>query len=166
MMTTFANRYEIQSELGQGSFGVVYRAHDMTLDRDVALKVLHPALTMDAATVRLFTREAGTLAKLDHDNIVPVYDMGVSDGARYIIMRHVPGRSLAQVLADEGPQSPHRVAAWLAQTAAGLDYAHSRGVLHRDLKPSNLLLDEERDRVLISDFGLARAVENSGGSSS
>ena len=99
MMTTFANRYEIQSELGQGSFGVVYRAHDMTLDRDVALKVLHPALTMDAATVRLFTREAGTLAKLDHDNIVPVYDMGVSDGARYIVMRHVPGRSLAQVLA-------------------------------------------------------------------
>ena len=165
MSSHFAERYAIQRELGRGSFGVVYLATDRTMNRPVALKILHAALAVNPATVQLFMREAAILAQLDHDHIVPVYDLGVSGDARYIVMKYVAGASLAEVLAQEGAQPVERVLAWLRQIAAGLDYAHSKGVLHRDLKPGNLLLDAARERILITDFGLAHAVQQSGGSS-
>ena len=82
MNSLFSDRYAIRAELGRGSFGVVYLAHDRNLDREVALKTLHPALAVDPGTVRLFAREAGVLARLEHNNIVPVYDMGVSGDTR------------------------------------------------------------------------------------
>jgi len=166
MTDLFAKRYDIQHELGRGSFGVVFLAYDTRLrNRPVALKVLHAALNADPATVSRFHREAGILASLEQDHIVPVYDVDVDQGTRFIVMKYVPGPTLAAILEKEGAQTPERVLAWLEQIADGLDYAHSRQILHRDLKPSNILLDEERNRIVISDFGLARAVQASGGSS-
>ena len=167
MTDLFADRFRIDRELGRGSFGIVYLAFDTRLqDRPVALKLLHPGLDADPTVVRQFQREAGVLARLEHPAIVPIYDAGAEEGRRYLVMRYVAGRSLAKVLADEGPQPPERVFGWLGQIAAGLDYAHGQDVLHRDLKPANLLLDEARGQVLISDFGLAQAVMSSGGSAS
>ena len=165
MTELFADRYRITKELGRGSFGVVYLAHDTRLNnRPVALKVLHPSLNADPSTVQLFQSEAAILAGLEHDHIVPIYDVGLDQGTRFLVMKLVAGRSLAEILAVEGRQPPERVLHWLEDIAAGMDYAHSKGVLHRDLKPGNLLLDEARERVVITDFGLARAVQQSGGS--
>jgi formylglycine-generating enzyme required for sulfatase activity/predicted Ser/Thr protein kinase len=159
-------KYRIVKELGRGSFGAVYLAEDTSLnDRPVALKVLYPQLVVDPETVGLFRQEAGTMAHLDHPHIVTVYEAGDVDGRRFIAMRYVPGRTLAQVLKEEGPQPLERVAGWLEQVASALDYAHERGILHRDVKPGNILLDRD-DRAVVTDFGLAKAVSASGGSAS
>ena len=166
MTTLFADRYRMVRELGRGSFGIVFLAYDTRLsDRAVAIKILYPALNADPSIIRRFNQEAGLLATLEHDNIVPVYDIATTGDRRFIVMRYVPGRTLARILQEEGPQLPEQVLVWLKQIAKGLDYAHSKGVLHRDLKPSNLWLDDKWNRVLISDFGLAKAVQASGGSS-
>lgn len=166
MPDLFADRYDIQHELGRGAFGVVYLAHDVRLrGRPVALKVLHPALSTDPSVVRLFENEAGVLAALRHDHIITVYDVGVWELRRYIVMDYVAGPSLAQVVKEQGAQPPERVQDWLRQAAEALAYAHGQGVLHRDVKPANLLLETARDRLFVSDFGLARAAEASGGSS-
>lgn len=166
MSELFADRYNIQHELGRGAFGVVYLAHDVRLrNRSVALKVLHPALSTDPGVVRLFENEAGVLAGLRHDHIITVYDVGVWELRRYIVMDYVAGPSLAQVVKEQGAQPPERVQAWLRQAAEALAYAHGQGVLHRDVKSANLLLETARDRLFVSDFGLARAAEASGGSS-
>ena len=130
MADLFADRYEIIKELGRGAFGTVYLAHDTRLgQRSVALKVLHPALSTDPAVLRLFDNEAGTLANLQHDHIVPVYDAGVWEDRRYIAMAYVDGPSLAQVVKEQGAQSPEKVVIWLRQAADALAYAHGRGVL-------------------------------------
>ena len=165
MPDLFADRYDIQQELGRGAFGVVFLARDTRLrGRKVALKILHPALNADPAVVRLFDNEAGALASLEHDHIVTVYDAGVWEDRRYIAMAYVQGPTLAQVVQEQGPQSPGRVANWLAQAASALAYAHDQGMLHRDVKSANILLDEKRDRIIVTDFGLAKAAERSGGS--
>ncbi|MCB0159649.1 MAG: SUMF1/EgtB/PvdO family nonheme iron enzyme [Caldilineaceae bacterium] len=167
MTNLFADHFAIQRELGRGSFGVVHLALDTRLgNRPVALKVLHPALNADPQTLALFENEAGLLAGLDHDHIVTVYDAGVWQNQRYIVMRYVDGPTLAEVVRDEGAQEPERVAAWLRQAADALAYAHGQKMIHRDLKAANLLWDRGRDRLYLSDFGLAKAVELSGGSSS
>ena len=118
MTNLFADHFAIQRELGRGSFGVVHLALDTRLgNRPVALKVLHPALNADPQTLALFENEAGLLAGLDHDHIVTVYDAGVWQNQRYIVMRYVDGPTLAEVVRDEGAQEPERVAAWLRQAA-------------------------------------------------
>lgn len=166
MPDLFADRYEIDRELGRGGFGTVYLARDNRLrGRSVALKVMPPALSTDPAVVRLFQEEAGILASLAHDHIVPVYDAGVWEGRRYIVMQHLTNHSLAQVVAAEGAQPPERVRAWLQQAAAALAYAHAQGVLYRDVKSANLLLDRTGARLYVTDFGLAQAVQAGGGSS-
>jgi serine/threonine-protein kinase len=163
-------KYRIIRELGHGGFGAVYLAEDTTLtNRPVALKILYPQLVVDAETVGLFQQEAGIMAHLDHPHIVPVYEAGDLDGRRFIAMRYVPGKTLAQVLKDEGPPPLPQVAEWLEQIASALDYAHDQGLLHRDVKPSNILLDRDPlsktgSRALVTDFGLAKAVTASGGS--
>jgi len=159
-------KYRIVKELGRGGFGTVYLAEDTSLDnRPVALKVLHPQLLVDPDTIQLFGREAGVGAKLDHRHIVTVHEAGDVGGTRFIAMQYVPGRSLREVIKGEDPQPLERVAKWLEQVASALDYAHGEGVLHRDIKPSNILLDRE-GRAMLTDFGLAKAVEHSGGSMS
>ncbi len=159
-------KYRVLEEMGRGGFGIVYRAEDTALgNREVALKVLHPQLVVDPASVRLFTQEAGTAARLRHRHIVTIYEADTYQDRRYIAMEFLPGPSLAALLASEGPQPVERVTAWVEQAASALDLAHLRGVVHRDLKPSNLLLDAE-GQVMVTDFGLARATEASGGVSS
>ncbi|MEZ4719780.1 MAG: serine/threonine-protein kinase [Caldilineaceae bacterium] len=167
MTNLFADHFAIQRELGRGSFGVVHLALDTRLgNRAVALKVLHPALNADPQTLALFETEAGLLAGLDHDHIVTVYDTGVWQNQRYIVMRYVDGPSLAEVVRDAGAQEPERVAANGCARRPTLAYAHGQQMIHRDLKAANLLWDRGRDRLYLSDFGLAKAVEMSGGSSS
>lgn len=162
----FASRYALQNRRGQGSFGVVYLALDTRLrERKVALKVLHPQLTIDPDTLRLFENEAGVLAGLRHDHIVTVYDVGVWQDQRYLVMEWIEGPSLAEIVHEQGAQPPDLVADWLRQAAGALGYAHGQGVIHRDIKSANLLLETGRGRLYVTDFGLAQAVQASGGSS-
>ena len=157
-------KYRILRELGRGSFGIVFLAEDTALrNRRVALKVLHPQRMDDPASLGRFQDEAGTLAQLEHPHIVTVYEAGEIEGRRIIAMRYIEGQTLAEVLASEGPQPVERVAGWLDEVAAALDYAHGQRVLHQDIKPSNVLLDA-RGHAVVGDFGLAHAVEASGGS--
>jgi serine/threonine-protein kinase len=150
-------KYEIVDEIGRGSYGVVYRAHDTALGREIALKVLHPQFLADQAFVKRFQREAQAMARLDHPNIVTVYDAGENAGQLYIAMKLACGASLAAAIADRGRFPWQETLALLDPICRALDYAHSRGVVHRDLKPSNILLDEERGPML-ADFGIARLV--------
>ena len=156
--TLIANRYRIDRKLGQGAFGQVFLAHDTSLgDRTVALKLLHPVYAIEPAAVQRFRREANLLAQLDHPAIVPIYDAGLAGDQLFLVMRYLPGGSLAELLTKQGALPPARVLALLRDLADGLDHAHAAGVIHRDLKPANLLLDA-RNHVVITDFGLARAV--------
>jgi tRNA A-37 threonylcarbamoyl transferase component Bud32 len=151
-------RYEIQAELGRGGMGVVYRARDTRLDRVVALKRLPDQLRKEPRFVEMLLREARSAARLNHRNIVTVYDVDHEDGAWFITMELLEGSSLAAIVRERGRLTP-RSAVWLAEQAlAGLGYAHERGVVHRDVKPGNLFVT--RDRTLkLMDFGLARIVE-------
>src|SRR5438874_8194064 len=152
--------YQIVAEVARGGMATVYRALQPRLGRFVALKVLSAELSRDPDFVNRFEREARVAARLEHPNIVPIYDVGQADGAFYIAMRLVPGRSLADVIATDGPLPLDRVRGILAQVASALDYAHRQGVVHRDIKPSNMLV-EDNDHVSLADFGIARATDAS-----
>src|SRR5690606_37456167 len=142
----------------------VYRATDKILERTVAVKVLAEHLSDDERFVARFRREALAVAKLIHPNIVQVYDTGIDDGRRYIVMEYVEGRSGAQILQRYGTLEPELAAEIGIQACAGLDYAHRRGIIHRDVKPGNLMItgkpvDDGETRVKLTDFGIARATE-------
>jgi predicted esterase/predicted Ser/Thr protein kinase len=146
-------RYEILEVIGRGGMGVVYRARQTGLDRVVALKVLSDRLAADPEFVRRFTQEAKTLASLGHANIVAVHDYGVEEGTPFLVMEHVEGVSLRQLL-SERRLPPEEALGIVPQLCDALEYAHSLGVVHRDIKPENILVDT-RGRVRIADFGLA-----------
>jgi ABC-type transport system substrate-binding protein len=155
--------------LGRGGMGVVYRAHDLALDRKVALKLLAPELAEDVHFRERFLRESRLAASLDHPAIIPIYDAGEVAGQLYIAMRLVAGTDLKRLLAEEGVLEPERALALLEQVADALDAAHERGLVHRDVKPSNVLVDG-RGHCYLADFGLSRrlteqAVGLGGGSS-
>jgi len=152
-------RYEILDELGRGGFGTVYKAEDQVLGRLVALKVLHSALVVDPSFIDLFKQEARTAAKLDHANIVNIFDFGENDGKYYISMAYLPGGSLRDLLKKEGKLSRERTLRIFQQTAAGMTYAHQKNVIHRDLKPGNILLDEN-ENARVSDLGFAKVLSN------
>ncbi len=156
-------RYTLHAELGRGGFATVYRATDTALEREVALKVLKPGWTDDPKAVERFMREAKQAARLKHPNIVTIFDVGQSEGRLFIAMELVPGRSLQQIIADDGPVAWNRALAILEQAASALDYAHKQGLVHRDIKPANLILDErgegEHLHVVLTDFGLVRGAE-------
>src|SRR5579871_3435465 len=154
--------FRIVREVGRGGMGVVYEAEQLSLKRKVALKVLRFGAVADAEVMQRFQREAETVARLHHTNIVPIFAVGEEHGVHYYAMQFIEGKSLAAVLAESQagntPLDPQRIAGWGLQAAEALAHAHQRGVIHRDIKPSNLLLDPE-GVVWLTDFGLARRVD-------
>ena len=135
--------------------GVVYRAYDLRLKRDVALKLIAPELSELEDFRERFLTETELAASLEHPNVVPIHDAGEVDGQLYIAMRYVEGGELKTLLQKEGRLEPERAVAICGQIAAALDAAHARGLVHRDVKPSNVLLDQN-DHVYLADFGLSR----------
>ena len=152
-------QYEIESEIGRGGMSVVYRARDRRLNRPVAIKVLPPELAHDGAIRTRFTREAQMAAQLTHAHIVPIYDVGEQDGLAYFVMAIVHGGNLATLLTREPRQPVEEARRLLSEIADALAYAHLHGVIHRDIKPDNILLDESSGRAMVTDFGIARAME-------
>ena len=146
--------YTIVSELGRGGMGVVYKAHEESLNRFVALKVLGQHLSEDESYVERFKREAQSAAALNHPNIVQIYSIDDFDGRHCFAMEYVQGTSIQQMIKNQGPMEPAVAARLILQAASGLGAAHNRGIIHRDIKPANLMVDE-RGIVKIADFGLA-----------
>jgi serine/threonine protein kinase len=153
--------YRLDEQIGQGGMAVVYRAYDLPLERQVALKILDPALAQDEEFQQRFIRESRAAAAVDHPNIIPVFGAGQADGVLFIAMRFVAGADVRTLLDRLGPLPAPRVAGIVAQVAAALDSAHHRGLVHRDVKPANILLDAgpaggPADHVYLSDFGLSK----------
>ena len=146
--------YSIVSELGRGGMGVVYKAHEESLNRFVALKVLGKHLSGDESFVERFKREAQSAASLNHPNIVQVYAIDEFEGQHYFAMEYVKGTSIQQMIKAQGSLDPVAAGRLILQAASGLGAAHGRGIIHRDIKPANLMVDE-RGLVKITDFGLA-----------
>jgi serine/threonine protein kinase len=158
-VAAIGDRYELESEIGRGGMSVVYRARDIRLNRPVAIKVLPPELAYDPAVRTRFIREAQTSALLSHSHIVPIYDVGERDGIAYFVMALITGGNLATLLAREPRQPIDEARRLLCEIADALAYAHVRGIIHRDIKPDNILLDGESGRAMVTDFGIARAME-------
>jgi serine/threonine-protein kinase len=155
----FADGYEIDAEIGRGGMGVVYRCRDNKLRRFVAIKVLPPELAYRDDVRTRFLREAETAAQLNHPNIVPIYSVDERDGLVWFVMGLVDGESLAAWLARERTPPFSEVRRILREVADALAYAHSRGIIHRDIKPDNILIDRLTSRPIVTDFGIARAIE-------
>jgi serine/threonine protein kinase len=153
-------KYEIREELGRGAFATVYRAVDTTLDREVALKILHPQLLTDPTFIGRFEREARAMAKLEHPHIATVHEVGEAEGRVYIALRLGRGPTLGEAIVREGRLTWAQTLAVMRPVCEALDYAHGRGVVHRDLKPSNVLLDADAG-PLLTDFGFARLMGDS-----
>jgi len=147
-------QYQVVRPLGRGGMGAVYLARDRALHRVVAIKVLRREVCGDALERERFRREARTMARLSHPNVVPVHAFGESGDLLYFVMQYVDGESLAERLRREERLAARDVRRVLAELATALDYAHGQGVVHRDLKPENILLDRQ-GRALLTDFGVA-----------
>jgi hypothetical protein len=157
-------KYTIHEVLGRGGFGTVYRATDNALDREVALKILHPQLMVDMDFIERFRNEAKLVARLEHPNIVTIYDLGEEEGRVFIAMRYLPGGSLRDLLKKNGRIPFGQALEVLRQASSGLSAAHARGLVHRDIKPENILFSEV-GQAIITDFGLAKAIQSSSSSS-
>jgi serine/threonine protein kinase len=155
------NGYEVTGVIGRGGMATVYKAHQISMSRTVALKVLPQQYVDDDTYIQRFKREVAIVARLEHRNIVPVYDYGEVERQPFIVMRYMPAGSVDSLLAH-GPIPVDRIITILRQIAPALDYAHTKQVLHRDLKPSNILLDDGGG-AYITDFGIARILGEASG---
>jgi hypothetical protein len=159
--TLFAG-YRIDTVVGRGGMGVVYRAVQLSLNRPVALKVIAPPLVAEESARRRFVSESNLAASLDHPNVIPIYDAGEDDGIAYIAMRFVTGVNLHELVGLEGRLEPRRAVHVVRQVAAALDAAHGAGLVHRDVKPANILLGKD-DHAYLCDFGLTKRTASDSG---
>jgi len=159
LSNTSLGQYQLIEEIGRGGMSHIYRAHQPSVKREVAIKILSPALQSDPSLVTRFNREVEVVAALQHPYIVPVYDFGEQSGLLYIAMAFVRGGTLGDLIQNSPTGMPVQdVVRIIAHIADGLDYAHGKNIIHRDLKPGNILLDE-RKNPYIADFGLAKVLE-------
>ena len=161
-LTVFNGRYELLRRIARGGMADVYLARDVSLDRQVAVKVLFPEFANDPSFVERFRREAKAAANLNHPNIVGIYDWGQEQGTYYIVMEYVVGRSMADVLRSTGPLSPDRAAEIASDVAEALSSAHSAGLVHRDIKLGNIIVSDD-GQVKVADFGIATALAQRAG---
>ena len=153
------DRYEIIKSIGEGGMANVYLAHDVILDRDVAIKVLRGDLSGDDKFVRRFQREALAASSLSHPNIVEMYDVGEDNGTYYIVMEYINGKTLKQLIKKRGALSLAECIDIMLQLTDGVDHAHASYIIHRDLKPQNIMI-EDSGAIKITDFGIAMALNN------
>ncbi len=149
-------RYQILEQIGRGGMATVFRAYDPELDRHVAVKVLPSFQAEDPTFVERFRQEAQSIARLNHPNIIQVYDFGEDKGFTFIVMEYVTGGTLARHVTHA--LALEEVLEWVSPIAQALEYAHSQSIVHRDIKPANVLVDEN-GKPKLSDFGLARMLE-------
>jgi tetratricopeptide (TPR) repeat protein len=155
-----AGRYQIVKLLGEGGMGAVYRAHDIELEREVAVKVIRPELARNAQVLQRFKQELILARQVAHRNIIRIFDLGQAEGMRFITMEFIEGQDVAQILEKRGKLPPPEAAAIIAQVARGLKAAHAEGVVHRDLKPQNIMIDAQ-GKASVMDFGIARSMDAS-----
>lgn len=153
-------RYEVERMIGSGGMGIVLKGFDTDLHRVVAIKVLKPHLAHNGAARHRFAREAQSAAAVVHEHVIPIHDVQSDGTMPFLVMQYVPGQSLQTRVDERGPLEPKEVLRIARQIAAGLAAAHAQGLDHRDVKPANILMEESVERVLISDFGLARTVDD------
>ncbi len=157
--TRLGNRYEVIEKIGAGGMSDVYRAKDLSLNREVAIKVLKEEYANDTAFVTKFRAEAQAAAGLEHPNIVNVYDVGQEDGLYYIVMEHIEGITLKTYISKKGQLSYNEVISIAIQVGRGIEAAHKKGIIHRDIKPQNIMISKE-GKVKVTDFGIAHAVSS------
>jgi serine/threonine protein kinase len=159
--TVLSGRYKLEAKLGSGGMSTVYLARDETLDRQVAVKVMHREMSEQPDQLERFRREARAVAKLSNPNVVAVIDAGEDGGHPYIVFEYVEGENLKQRIKRLGPLDPQEALAYAIEIANGLAVAHARNLIHRDVKPQNVLIDAE-GRAKVTDFGIARQLEQTG----
>src|SRR5882762_7958163 len=159
--TVLSGRYRLEAKLGSGGMSTVYLARDTTLDRSVAVKVMHREMSEQPEQLERFRREARAVAKLSHPNVVAVIDAGEDGGHPYIVFEYVEGENLKQRIKRLGPLDTQEALAYAIEIAGGLAVAHNRNLVHRDVKPQNVLIDAE-GRAKVTDFGIARSLESDG----
>lgn len=151
------NRYQILDRLGSGGMSEVYRAHDLTLERIVALKILREDFSNDPTFTDKFHQEAKAVANLSHPNIVTIHDFGLDSGHLYIVMEYVPGDDLKSIIKESGRIPVNESLSMMIQACSGIGYAHRSGLVHCDIKPQNMLVTPDK-RLKVTDFGIARAL--------
>jgi hypothetical protein len=156
--TTLNGRYRIESEIGSGGMSMVYLAFDETLERPVALKILHSEISRDESALERFRREARTVAQISHPHVVMVIDAGEDHGHPYIVLEYVRGETLKDRIRRLGPLPVSEAVAYAIEIGRALEAAHERNLVHRDVKPQNVLIDEE-GRAKVTDFGIARSLD-------
>ncbi len=159
--TVLSGRYRLEAKLGSGGMSTVYLARDQTLDRPVAVKVMHREMSEQADQLERFRQEARSVAKFSHPNVVSVIDAGEDGGHPYIVFEYVEGETLKQRISRNGALDPQEAIAYAIEIARGLSVAHARQMVHRDIKPQNILIDAE-GRAKLTDFGISRQLEQDG----
>ena len=162
--SVFAERYRIERELGAGGMSTVYLAHQLLMNKDVALKVLHASYASDPKTIQRFQREARATSSLSHPNLVTIYDFSVTDtGQAYMVMEYLAGCSLGELLSNSKPINWRQAVPLFSQICEGIDHAHRSNIVHRDLKPGNIMLlpsafEKHNFQIKIVDFGIAKVL--------
>jgi serine/threonine protein kinase len=155
-------KYEVLRLLGRGGMGAVFLAQDLTLDREVAIKVLPPEVSLDQKLVQRFQQEAKTAAKLDHTNIIPIYRVESEGGLNYFVMKYISGTSLEDVVEQKQALPIDYAQRVVWEAACALGHAHQRGIVHRDVKPANIMFDHD-GRAMLTDFGISKALQAASG---